>query len=647
MKKLTALLITAMLIVSTVIITLPVHAAVEFLFTTLSDGTLKVTKYVGSSLTITIPSHIHGKKVTQIGSGGINKPLSDRKTDIVKIQLPDTITRINDNAFFGFTKLQNVNIPEGVKYIGESAFDHCGSLDSLSFPASVTFLGAGALHSISLKDLYVYNPNLNIANASIRGTTRIHSFQNSQAQKFTRTFNSDSNMTVHGFLTFVVMENFSLNKTQLSVGKGERVKLSVTLNHPNLKNKPVQWRTSNAKILTVDQKGNVKTVGKGTAWITVKTADGSEKSCKITVKNAPSKITLTKGILTLGVGETYTLGSAVNDGSACSVRTYRSSNSSILKMTRTDWVGEFKALKAGVSYITVRTYNGKESTCKVTVKPAPQSVKLNRGVIAMNVGDTASLSAIIPDGTGCAKRTFRTSNSNIVKMTKTDWTGNFTAVRSGIAYVTVRTYNGKEASCKIEVYGKYYAMNQYLTYRDIQCSSWGESKVCTVPNFKNLGSLGTSLNKEINSLGGNNAMSISYDVYYYNKILSVVVTQNNINNLKDYHVYNINVETKKRISNSELMRVAGVNPKDYLSNIDSFISQSFYKQNGSTEEIVKRCGVNKETVKKGYDNVLKNPNNRSINTPMHINDNGKLYVSLNINIFVAAEYYNLWFEYVK
>ena len=120
-------------------------------------------------------------------------------------------------------------------------------------------------------------------------------------------------------------------------------------------------------------------------------------------------------------------------------------------MTRTDWVGNFYGVKPGVAYVTVKTYNGKESTCKVTVKNAPVSVKVNKAVMTLKVGQTGSLSAIIPDGSGCASRTFRTSNSAVVKMTKTNWTGEFKAVKEGTAYVTVRTYNGKEASCKVTV----------------------------------------------------------------------------------------------------------------------------------------------------------------------------------------------------
>ena len=235
----------------------------------------------------------------------------------------------------------------------------------------------------------------------------------------------------------------TLNKGIANLGVGENLKLTA--------NTKVTWRTSDPSVVTVDSAGNVKAKGKGTAWVTGRTPAGAEKSCKFTIKPAPKSITLTKGILTLGVGEKYTLGSNINSGAACSKRTYRTSSSAVVRMTRTDWQGDFVAVKPGVAYVTVRTYNGKESTCKVTVRPAPQSVKLSRGLITLKKGEKASLSAVIPDGTGCASRTFRSSNSSIVKMTKTNWTGEFTAVSVGTAYVTVRTYNGKEASCRVDV----------------------------------------------------------------------------------------------------------------------------------------------------------------------------------------------------
>lgn len=243
----------------------------------------------------------------------------------------------------------------------------------------------------------------------------------------------------------------SLNFGQMSLGLGETVKLTATVAPSNAYDKSVKWRTSNPKVLTVDQQGNVKTVGKGTAWITVRTVNGLEKSCKITVKAAPTKVDLSKGVLTLGVGEKYSVSSSINDGAACSKRTYRSSNGNIVKMTRTNWVGDFVAVKPGVAYVTVRTYNGLEKACKVTVKPAPTSVTISKKTLTLKVGQTASLSCWTNEGSGCASRTFSSSNSSIVKMTKTNWTGEFKALRTGTAYVTVKTYNGKTSTCKVTV----------------------------------------------------------------------------------------------------------------------------------------------------------------------------------------------------
>lgn len=244
-------------------------------------------------------------------------------------------------------------------------------------------------------------------------------------------------------ITASAASEVSLNKTSLSLGKEETFKLTA--------NQTVKWRTSAPKILTVDQSGNVKAVGTGTAWITARNNTGNEKSCKITVKNAPSKVSISKTSLSLGVGETYTLSASLPDGSAAAKRTFRTSNSSIIKMTKTDWTGSFKALKAGTAWVTVRTYNGKETSCKITVKPAPTKITLTRGLLELEVGKTYTLGSNVNDGAACSKRTYRTSNSSIVKMTRTDWVGTFKAVKPGTAYVTVRTYNGKEASCKVIV----------------------------------------------------------------------------------------------------------------------------------------------------------------------------------------------------
>ena len=404
--------------------------------------------------------------VTNIKAGAFNGCIN-----LKSVIIPASVTQIDAEAFLSCTGLTSLTISNGVKSIGESAFRACGNLTSVTIPGSVASIGekafkdCGKLANVTIsggvKSIgdYAFNWCENLKSVTIpssvtsigEGVFRFAGNDSAPLTVYAPSGSAAEKYAKNNKIRFVVKADpkaLILNSTQMTLGKGETTKLTATV---NLSNKTVAWRTSNSKVATVDQNGNVKSVGIGQVWITAKASNGFEQSCKITVKNAPSKITLTKGILTIGVGEKYTLGASVNDGAGCAKRTYRTSNSSIVKMTRTDWNGDFYGVKPGVAYVTVRTYNGKESTCKVTVRAAPTSVTISKKTLNLKVGATATLSCSIPSNAGCALRTFRTSNSNVVKMTKTNWTGSFKAVAPGTAYVTVRTYNGKESTCKVTV----------------------------------------------------------------------------------------------------------------------------------------------------------------------------------------------------
>jgi len=78
------------------------------------------------------------------------------KTGIINI--PDTVTRIEDSAFNGCGSLTGVIIPDSVISIGDSAFKDCGSLTSVIIPDSVisieafTFNGCGNLTGVNISD---------------------------------------------------------------------------------------------------------------------------------------------------------------------------------------------------------------------------------------------------------------------------------------------------------------------------------------------------------------------------------------------------------------------------------------------------------------------------------------------------------------
>ena len=248
-------------------------------------------------------------------------------------------------------------------------------------------------------------------------------------------------------------DKITVSPEKLTLGVGEVKEVSSSVNS-GAASQTRNYRVNDTSIIQqipTSWNFKFKTLKTGTGVIMASTYNYKSDACIVTVKPAPTKVSVTKTSMTLGVGETASIGSYLNDGAASSQRTYRTSDSSVIRMTKTNWTGVFKAVKPGVAWVTVKTHNGKEASCKITVKPAPTSVKITKSALSMGVGETSSLGSNLNNGAAASKRTYRSSAPSVVKMTKTNWTGEFQAVKTGVAWVTVRTYNGKESSCKITV----------------------------------------------------------------------------------------------------------------------------------------------------------------------------------------------------
>lgn len=238
--------------------------------------------------------------------------------------------------------------------------------------------------------------------------------------------------------------SIKLSKTSAVLGKGETLTLSTTFTPSNTTNKTVTWTTSNSKVATVVN-GKITAKGVGTATITAKTANGKTATCKVTVKNAPTKITLSKTSTTIGVGKTYTLTKTLPSGTASNKVTYTSSNKSVATVSSS---GKITAKKVGTATITVTTFNGKKATCKVTVKNLPTSVKLNKTSATVKKGGTLTLKATVsPSKNVISTVTWTSSNTKVATVKN----GKITAKAKGTAVITVKTTNGKTAKCKITV----------------------------------------------------------------------------------------------------------------------------------------------------------------------------------------------------
>lgn len=97
-------------------------------------------KYSGS---VTIPSTIiydgDTYKVISIGSRAFSNC-----SNLISIDIPESVTSIEDEAFYGCYGLTSIVIPESVTSIGEKAFAYCSNLASIVIPNSVTKIGLEA-----------------------------------------------------------------------------------------------------------------------------------------------------------------------------------------------------------------------------------------------------------------------------------------------------------------------------------------------------------------------------------------------------------------------------------------------------------------------------------------------------------------------
>ena len=70
-------------------------------------------------------------------------------SNLTSIAIPNSVTNIGDNAFYGCNNLKSVEIPNSVKSIGDYAFSGCNNLKSVTIPNSVTSIGDNAFRECS------------------------------------------------------------------------------------------------------------------------------------------------------------------------------------------------------------------------------------------------------------------------------------------------------------------------------------------------------------------------------------------------------------------------------------------------------------------------------------------------------------------
>lgn len=256
----------------------------------------------------------------------------------------------------------------------------------------------------------------------------------------------------------VAASKITLNEISKELKVGGTVTLTATVTPENATEySDVEWSTSDDKIAAVDEEGKVTAKAIGKATITA-TCGSVSATCEVTVVATPvESVSFTRKTLTLSLTEdgnkTTTLKPNFTPATATDKTvTWKSSDESVATVSAE---GVVTALKLGTTTITATSSNGKVATSVVTVSDNlihVTSITISSAELNLTAGDKATLTATVkPDNATDLTVEWSSDDTDVATVSEA---GEVIAVSAGTAKITATSFDGKTATCTVNVAAK-------------------------------------------------------------------------------------------------------------------------------------------------------------------------------------------------
>ena len=427
--------------------------------------------------------------------------------NLTKIIIPNSVSDIMDFAFCNCDGLTEITIPDGVLNINSYTFYECDNLTRIAFHSSIFFIAEYVFYKCkSLRNVYYTGTVSEWQSVFIRkdGNSELFNAKKyyncplislseqdvilaaGQSYKLSAVVTPDDNdfiltwessdtniaevnsqgevlavgegtaiitvkLSEQKTAECVVMvrkvpQNIALNKTSLRLEEGQSLTLSAELT-PSYAYTIIIWSSSDETVADVNENGEITAKKAGTAIITAETSNGKTAFCEVTVFNPaeePERISINKSSIIVGVGETFDFICKTDKGIKANV-TYSLSKKSVVTV---DGNGHMTAEAVGTVIVTAQTVNGKTAKCRVTVRKAPTSISINRKNSIMGLGESFYLEGSLPSDEAARELTFSSNNESVATVNSG---GIVTAKSNGTAIISITTYNGQRAACRVTV----------------------------------------------------------------------------------------------------------------------------------------------------------------------------------------------------